>query len=152
MIVGRRCETASMSMIAQIVHATLWVALGCYCIRPIFEETPEHWFLYAVLVFGVVSIFDGIACILRWRAWRVLSPILGVLLVLYAFDVFLLGHAEDVGGVAMWLGLGAASLGLGLWSILFPWLIGSGGTPAQPGASPKGGRAKPSAISGVTDG
>ncbi len=41
-----------MIKIAQIVHATLWVALGCHCIWPVFEEAPDHWFPYGELNVG----------------------------------------------------------------------------------------------------
>jgi hypothetical protein len=141
-----------MAKIAKMFHAILWVAMGCWCIAPAFEEKPDSWVLYAFLVFGASSIFNAVACVLRWRIWWASSRILGVVLVLYAWDVLLLGHGEDFGGFMPWLGVVAVSLGFGVWSVVLPWLTGGVRTLAQPGAAPNVGPAAPVSNSGVVEG
>lgn len=139
-----------MARATMIINAVLWVALGCLCIYPALTNRGESG-LIIIAVFGTSFVLNGVACILTWRVWRVSSPVVGAVMVLYAFDVLLLGHGEDVGGTMQWLMLIGASLGLGVWSILLPFCTARSGPPSQ-FAPPNGGPAERVGNSGVAEG
>ena len=120
-----------MRNLARILYAAVWIAFGCLCFYPIALGTTDG-FHVAVAGFGAIAILNAVACAFRWRFWLISSPILGVLLLLYALDVLILGHAEDVGGLIPWLAFFTIPLGLGVWSIVFPMLDLMGRRNAQP--------------------
>lgn len=131
-----------MAGILTIINALLWVVVGFFCIYGGLEDAIHgEGFMIVVAVFGGACIMNALACILKFRIWRVFTRVVGVVMILYGFDVLLLGHGEDIGGATPYFILIGASIGLGLWSLALPSFRACCGGQSQPCAPPNGGPA-----------
>jgi hypothetical protein len=107
-----------MTRVSRLIHSLLWLLLGVYClIGPFFQGIEPA--LLVIVAFGALSLFNASAAFFRWPAWKLIGPVVGVALILYALVIFFFGH--DLGSAWLYGLLIIAPLSFGVWSLLFPF-------------------------------
>ena len=98
------------------VRVPLWALLGAGLSWAAFRW-PESGSFWICVLFSLFSFLTSLSIGLRWRVGRWLGFLGGIVLILYALALILLG-TEDVGGLGVSLPWGSVLLAFGAWNLV----------------------------------
>ena len=100
----------------RIMKGVLWIALaaGLFWAALRWPDAGSFWVCVA---FGLFSTVVALSITMGWKAGRWFGVVGGVVLILYAVALVLLG-TEDVGGLGVSLPWGSVLLAFGLWNVV----------------------------------
>ena len=104
-----------MRRVAQAVRVVPWLvlAVGLLWVTLRWPDAGSFW---VTAGFAVFSLLAAVSIALGWRIGRWFGVGGGIVLILYAFALVLLG-TEDVGGLGVSLPCGFALLAFGIWNV-----------------------------------